>query len=198
MNKIIKSFNTRSFVIEYSILIEELISKTLGLFLNIEWKTSVTLGYKSSALSFNQKVQIIQDLKGIENLMIKKLDCFMFIRNKFAHIREINSFEKLFTISKSGDDVKKNLNKWYSKPADSTNSFEHIFIEYFTKLSSEIIDFLSKISTEHAYEQGYQKGQNDTHAKISEELALALRKYNGGQQILDDVFKKIKEESKKK
>lgn len=97
----------RSFIIEYSILIEELISKTLGELLKVDWKKSKSFGFGSTSLSFNQKAQIVQDIKGFDSMDSKKNRHFIFIRNKFAHVREIETFDDLFEKTSNGNDVKK-------------------------------------------------------------------------------------------
>jgi len=189
-----KTNKTRSHIIETSIIIEELISKTLGLLLNIDWKTSETLGYKSSAISFNQKVQIIKDLKGIDKTIVKKLNYFMTIRNKFAHIREISSYEKFFEVTSNGLEIKNHLQKWYSNPQHSQILTESDYTSYFISLTSEIIRFLTDISIQHAYDKGYQTGKNDITARIVDALVDEIRKLDGGQDIIDRALNKIETE----
>ena len=61
-----KQENLRFYIIEHTIEIEELISETLGKILGINYLESKSFGFKSSSFSFNQKAQIIQDLRGME------------------------------------------------------------------------------------------------------------------------------------
>ena len=146
--------NKRYIVLELTVQIEEIISKTLGLILNIDWIESESLGYKSSALSFNQKVRIIQDIKGLDNEIVKKFDTLMYIRNKFAHVKEINSFESLFLVSNNALDIKKKLHKWYSKEDDNFESEEDKNLNYFIRLCINTQDCLIKISKDHAFKEG--------------------------------------------
>lgn len=105
--------NLRLCIIENSIFIDELVSEIVGNILNINWKESKSFGFESCALSFNQKIQIIQDIKGIEKEDLKKLTCIANIRNKFAHVSHIEKFEDLFTQSKVGKQIKSEFMKWY-------------------------------------------------------------------------------------
>jgi len=107
-----KEINTRTYVIERTILVEFLISRTIGTILNIDWKESKSFGHSSSSLSFNQKVQIIQDLKGLPKETVQKLTCLMNIRNKFAHVFEASNFKSFFENFSVGKQVEKNLKKW--------------------------------------------------------------------------------------
>lgn len=104
--EIITLKHTRHYVIELSVLIEELMSETLGKLLDIEWKTSQSLGMTSKAISFSQKVSFIQDIKRLQKVDRDKLETFMQVRNKFAHVKTINSFENLFS---NKSELKKNL-----------------------------------------------------------------------------------------
>ena len=137
----------RELVIETSITIEEFISVTLGYILNIDWKTSKSLGYQSSSLSFHQKIQLFQDLKGIDKDMIKKLDYIMSIRNKFAHVGEVKTFNDFFKIAKDGEKIKNDLNKWYSAPyADKHDVLYQIF---YLKLVREVLSYINSIAQKH-------------------------------------------------
>lgn len=53
-----KNISVRHLVINQSVLIEELASETLGKAIDIDWKTSITLGYNSTSLSFSHKICI--------------------------------------------------------------------------------------------------------------------------------------------
>lgn len=101
--------NLRLCIIENCIFIEERISKVLGEILNIDWKESKSFGFSSSALGFNQKLHLIMDIKGLESNELKQLTTLMNIRNKFAHLSEIKTFDDLFSKTRIGKEVKKNF-----------------------------------------------------------------------------------------
>ena len=77
-----KTDNIRLYVIEHTLHIETLMSEAIGSLLGVDYKESKSFGFGSSAFSFSQKAQIIQDIKGLESVMTKKLACLM----KAAHL----------------------------------------------------------------------------------------------------------------
>ncbi len=188
----------RYLVIELTVQVEEILSKTLGNLLDIDWKKSKTLGYGSSALSFNQKVIIIQDIKGIDKLTKEKLDVLMYVRNKFAHVKEVNSFESFFSISDKATDLKKKLKKWYHKESDNFEDIEEENVNYFIRLVSDTQNFLVEISKDHSKNKGYQKGLNEATERINDELIAEMRNIEGGDEKLDEIFKRLKKEFNEK
>ena len=188
----------RYLVIELTVQVEEILSKTLGNLLDIDWKKSKTLGYGSSALSFNQKVIIIQDIKGIDKLTKEKLDVLMYVRNKFAHVKEVNSFESFFSISDKATDLKKKLKKWYHKESDNFEDIEEENVNYFIRLVSDTQNFLVEISKDHSKNKGYEKGLNEATERINDELIAEMRNIEGGDEKLDEIFKRLKKEFNEK
>jgi len=197
MTKNNKRKNQRCLVLELTVQIEEIISKTLGLILEINWRESESLGYKSSALGFNQKVRIIQDIKGLDKEIVKKFDALMFIRNKFAHVKEVNSFETLDLVSNNATQIKRNLHNWYSKEGDNFENEEEKNLNYFIRLCGDTQDYLTKISKEHAYKKGFALGQKEADQRIVDELLVELREIDGGDVIIDKILAKLKEEFEK-
>lgn len=100
-----KSENTRLYVKEHAVYLEDMISFILGNILDIEWESSKSLGFSSSALSFKQKVQLIQDKKGIKKERINKLNTLLEIRNKFAHVKSISTFQDYFKSSENAESI---------------------------------------------------------------------------------------------
>ena len=105
-DKISTSENIRLYILEYTLYIEELISETIGTILNIDWQKSKSFGFSSSALSFNQKVIIIQDFKNITSEVKKKFNYLMSIRNKFAHVRHIETYSDFYNSAGDGIQIK--------------------------------------------------------------------------------------------
>lgn len=153
--------NTRFLVIESSIWLEELISKTIGFFLDINWKTSKSLGFGPSSLSLDQKTQIIQDLKGVDAMIINKFSCMMNIRNQFTHVREVNSFENFFKTHTEGEEIKKSLSKWYATDETEKLSEEEQTRKYYLLLFNELMDFLVEISKTHAFDKDVKTGEKN-------------------------------------
>lgn len=91
---------TRAEVMEKGVAIEAGISGILGYILNIEAKSSKSLGYTSKALSFQAKVNLLTDLKFVPPEIAKQFQIFAEVRNKFAHIQHVDNFTKCFEIVK--------------------------------------------------------------------------------------------------
>lgn len=164
------SKDLRLCVIENSIFIEELASRVLGNILNIDWKNSKSFGHGSSSLSFFQKLQLIQDIKGIDKEDLKKLTCLANIRNKFAHVSQINSFEKLFSESSVGKEIQSNYLKWYFDK-DGYEGVHPTKIELvnrlcFYLLTSDVINILLKISDTHLYNMGVHEGKKEVQEQL--------------------------------
>lgn len=88
----------RALVIEKGVALEAGISSLLGMLLEIDVDESLSLGSKSSSLSLNAKVNLLSDLKFVPKDIIWQFQTFAEIRNKFAHLHSVDSFEKCFEI----------------------------------------------------------------------------------------------------
>ena len=185
INIISKSEDLRLYILEHTILVEENISICLGKILNIDWKNSKSFGFSSTALSFNQKVQIIQDTQGLEKIEVQKLADFMSIRNKFAHVRSIATFEDFFNVGANGQNVKKNLAKWYNSETKlEFDSTELKFKNYFFLLAIEVILIIWMKNINYSLQEN-RKNKEITNNKIQLEiLESELKKLPGGKYIL--------------
>lgn len=166
-----KTDNIRLYVIEHTLHIETLMSEAIGSLLGVDYKESKSFGFGSSALSFSQKVQIVQDIKGLESIMTKKLTCLMNIRNKFAHVQEVDSFEKLFEIASNGTQIINQLEKWYV--LDDKNEEDEKYKFLFFKLAEEITKMLWELQVQDRMEKtvlqvekDFQKGQLESFKEI--------------------------------
>ena len=99
----------RHHVIDISVQLEYNISAFLAGYLNINYLESRSFR-KSSSLSFQQKLNLILDMKVLEKDQLEKLEIFGQIRNKFAHDFDIKTYKDCF-FSESG--LKKRLEKIY-------------------------------------------------------------------------------------
>lgn len=172
------SKDLRLCVIENSIFIEELASHVLGNILNIDWKLSKSFGHSSAALSFSQKLQLIQDIKGIDKEDLKKLNCLANIRNKFAHVSHINTFETLFLESSIGKEIRNHFLKWYFDQNGVSDIHptkqEFIFRLCFYLLVNDVIEALLKISNTHVYNVGVSDGKKQFEEKFIKTLINTL------------------------
>lgn len=90
-------FENRNIILETSLVLEKTITALISELLGIKNpEDSITLGNKSSSLSFNQKVDLLIDLGALGKEDKKKFQAFMEIRNTFMHLFEANSFVTCF------------------------------------------------------------------------------------------------------
>jgi hypothetical protein len=167
-------------IIENSIYIEELTSNVLGTILDIDWSSSKSFGNGSTSLSFNQKLQLIQDIKGIEKESLKKITCLANIRNKFAHVSQVNSFEKLFSSSNVGKEIKKNFLAWYFDVRGDSDihpsKLEFVYRLCFYLLVNDVIEILLKINDTHMFNRGYADGKKEANETLVTILLESLIK----------------------
>lgn len=188
-----KTDNLRLYIIEHSLHIETLISEAIGSLLGVNYEESKSFGFGSSALSFNQKVQIVQDIKGIESEMTKKLTCLMNIRNKFAHVQQIDSFDKLFEIASNGNQIKNQLEKWYSLDDKKDEDDKYKFL--FFKLSEEITKMLFELEVQERLSKNVLQMEQDFQKKHMESFNEIISKKKNGEklssEVLEETIKKL-------
>lgn len=188
INDFSASTNLRLYILEHALHVEELVSTALGYILSIDWKKSKSFGYSSVALSFNQKVLIIQDLKGLDKNDIQKLSDFMAIRNKFAHVKSINTFQNFFNSGRNASDVRKNLNKFYPIENSSINDelkYKICFYKLFLDISLILVNKIKK----HEYERGRKDFSHEYFVSVLTELG----KVENGEKILELALMRTKE-----
>lgn len=101
---LVKGMNARREVLEYSLMIESLISFFLSGLLDIpDYKKSKSLGNTSSSLSFNQKVELLIDIQALESKEKSKYIAFMSIRNQFMHNIDADTYENCLKHLKGTD-----------------------------------------------------------------------------------------------
>ncbi|WP_237275336.1 hypothetical protein [Tenacibaculum ovolyticum] len=189
---------TRLFVIEKTISIEEHISETIGHLLNIDWRKSKSLGFSSSSLDFSRKVQIIQDILDISGKedSIKKLTRLMEIRNKFAHVSEIISFEKLFSSTKVGKKIKEDLKNWYLDVEEDNE--EKKYKKCFLNLTNDITRILKDIEIKYLLDKLKEDIENNFNKSYSELLVQEILKLEGGKEINNRIIDEVMQKTKNK
>jgi len=193
--------NLRLCIIENCIFIEETISFVLGTILNIDWKESKSFGFRSTALSFNQKVQIIMDIKGLNSKELKQLTTLMNIRNKFAHLSEIKTFDDLFSKTKVGKKIQKNFKEWYFDKNGisdiTTQNHEKIYRLCFYFLVHNVAEILIKLSRDHMYELGLALGKKEFTEELNHELIESVIGIEGGKELIGGILYKLQTEIRK-
>ena len=116
-------------VLNYSLQLEEIASKSLAYLLDIEdTEDSKSLGNTNTTLSFNQKINLLLDSKSIVKEEKIKFDIFMSIRNQFMHNLNINTFSDAYD-KLTGTEKKLRMlyPKYFLDEFDRENSFINCF-----------------------------------------------------------------------
>lgn len=88
----------RKTILEQSLSIENWLSKIIVSLIHIKKDAPKTLGTKSSAFSFKNKVDLLYDLDRIDKEDYNLFILFMEIRNQLIHNIEIDTLEKALTV----------------------------------------------------------------------------------------------------
>lgn len=190
--------DSRHYVIDYAVKIEELASFTLGQILEIDWKNSESIGFGSSSLSFNQKIKIIQELHGLNDLQRDMLQNLMYIRNKFAHVRLINSFEALFQNSSKGKEVRKFLIKNFATEVQLKQTSETVFQNFFGLMCDKILKFLVNIAKDETELTGLLNLTRRASERFIEIIEKDLEVTDEGKSLYEKAWQKLKDEIENK
>jgi len=191
INSICQSENLRLYIIEHTLILEELVSETLGRILNIDYENSLSFGFGSVALSFNQKVQLISDIKTLTSQERQKMKRIMEIRNKFAHVKRIETFEQLFKLS-SGKDIKKDLENWYSIMIPKGEEKDYKY--HFFLLFKEIGEIIWTITVNHVTVNAKTHANASFTTTYLKYLEQELAQNEEGNDIKDRALQKTKHE----
>ncbi len=92
-------FRNRNIILGTSLIIEKATSRFIANLVGIKKpENSLALGIKNSALSFNQKIDLLIDLGALSAHDKSKFQLFMELRNKFMHVLEADSFVNCFKL----------------------------------------------------------------------------------------------------
>jgi len=97
----------RAITVEMSVKIEHIMNVIIAQLLGVKHEDTKSFGNSSQSLSFHAKANLLLDLNYLDKEQRQKFQIFMEIRNKFAHIHSINTFEKCFALTKSYNQLKK-------------------------------------------------------------------------------------------
>lgn len=165
----------RLFVLNLSIFIERFVSNALAGLLDIDAKESKTLGNKSSAFSFRQKLDLLTDIRVTDKDAVKRFQVFAEIRNQFAHNFDVNDFQSCFSYL---DGVEKFLRNIYKIDGLEKHSNEEQLQILYNYLFNDILNHSHNI-LEKLEERLISKGRDE-----------------GSKQVYEFVFKEINELSK--
>ena len=172
----------RALVMEKGVALEAGISDLLGMLLDIDVPNSLSLGSKNSSLSLNSKVNLLCDLKFVPKSIIWQFQMFTEIRNKFAHLQYVDSFEKCFEILK--DKKNKFLNE-FGKNIPESETEEIKLSVCFSILCISLGIWLQLILKK----THFNKSQDLKKTAVIESLREFFKAPENGQGILEDQLK---------
>jgi hypothetical protein len=153
----------RTFVIEMSVKIEHLLNQIIANLLFVKPENSRSFGTTSQALSFNAKANLLFDLDKLDKQQREKFQIFMEIRNKFAHLYSIDTFEKCFEQTKKYNQIK----KIYGID-EGGESLEEDMEAMFSVLSMDIAKLISEINAELHSEMAVRYTQRNFSEAVKE------------------------------
>lgn len=182
---------TRNLVVEYATMLDEVCSICLCELLQINKETSLSFGYKTQALSFNNKINLLYDLAGTDKIIKNKFQLFAEIRNKFAHVFSISTFKSLSELDK---DWKKNCDKllnWYFPDLSDYPNDEFIYAIAYILLFKELENYTLDISNKNSAKRGYEAGRKDVLEQYYTIINQELLNHKDGLDILKVFIKEI-------
>lgn len=115
----------------------------------------------------------------------------MAIRNKFAHIAEIDSFTNYFNIIKSSKERKKELIKWFPNLKWESTDIEGLYKVAFFFLTFDLLRVLNEIEMRHCYEKGLEQGEKSVPVDFMNIVKSSLQETERGSEILKQIFEKM-------
>ncbi|MEB2782169.1 hypothetical protein U3A58_17385 [Algoriphagus sp. C2-6-M1] len=117
----------------------------------------------------------------------------MSIRNKFAHLDDIDSFQNYFSIIKSSKDRKKELIswfpklRWYAQDVDVERLYKYAFFLLTLDLNSKLID----IEASHVFEKGKSLGAVEALEDFMSTTRDKLSKTKEGEEMLEEIIETV-------
>ncbi|WP_027388796.1 hypothetical protein [Chryseobacterium gregarium] len=188
---------TRALIIEYGTILESGTSSALSHLLGLKIGESKSFGMTSYALSFNNKFTLMSDLTVAEKDIQNKFQLFAEIRNKFAHIFEVNSYEKFCSINSEYKKKGEKLIDTYTKDIEGVEDMEEKDLEFvfqlcFIRLAQDLIKYLEDIIAKYQHDKGYEKGTHDTKEDLLNSFVLESSKTDEGRELLLKVVCEMK------
>ncbi|MBC3540644.1 hypothetical protein ACFSC6_12200 [Rufibacter sediminis] len=179
----------RKDVLAHALIVESMTSLFLAKLIGIDdVANSKVLGNKGGGLSFNQKVDMLIEIRALSAADKKKFQAFMEIRNQFMHNMEASTYEKCFSYL---DGKEAFLVKLYPQYAGQTR--EQKLKSITDALSKDVVD-LTMALTERFKDKIRKDVENDMAAKSQQAFINAIEEMK---TVLDTVFNKEIEKSDK-
>lgn len=186
-----QSLSPRAFTVEMSVKIEHILNLIIAQLLGVKYEDTRSLGNSSQALSFNAKANLLLDLNYLDKEHGQKFQIFMEIRNKFAHLHSVDTYEKCFAQTKNYNQLKKLFE--IDKDGDNLEEdMEYLFIV----LSMDIAMTLDKIKDRIYSEMAVKFTQRRFTELIKTKREEYKSKHPEYANAVDDFIKFIKDDLK--
>jgi len=110
------------------------------------------------------------------------------IRNKFAHVQEVDSFDKLFEIASNGTQIKNQLDKWYSLEEKKEEDENYKFL--FFKLAEEITIMLVELQVKERTTKSVLQAENDFQKSQLESFKEIMLESDNPEAINEEVLRR--------
>lgn len=189
MEKYNQNLSPRAFTVEMSVKIELILNIIMGQVLGVKYDNTRSFGNSSQSLSFNAKANLLLDLNYLDKEQRQKFQIFMEIRNKFAHLHAVDTFEKCFAQTNNYNQLKKLFE--IDKAGESLEEdMEYIFIA----LSMDIVITLDKIKDRTYSEMAVKYTQRRFTEAIKTKREEYKSKHPENAIAVDDFIKYIKDD----
>jgi hypothetical protein len=181
----------RLLVINLSILIERFASAALSSFLDIDLKTSKTLGNKSSAFSFRQKLDLLSDIRATDKTAVAKFQLFAEIRNQFAHNFDVHDFKSCLSFLDGAENfLRKNYKVVGIENMDVEHQLQSLYMSLFNDVISCSHDILEKVA-----EKFINKGKEQGQKEVYEHVFDSIKEYAKNDPDFNEKYSKIIDEA---
>lgn len=178
---------SRAFVVEMSVKIEHILNLIMAQLLGVKHEETRSFGNSSQALSFNAKANLLLDLNYLDKEHGQKFQIFMEIRNKFAHVYSVDTFEKCFAQTKNYNQLKKLFG------IDEDGESKEKDMEYlFISLSMDIAMTLNKLKDRIQNEMAVKYTQRRFTEVIKTKREEYKSKHPEKAKTVDDFIEYIK------
>lgn len=183
----------RSLVLDNSLKIESCINNALLLTLSVSSEKRKALSLNSSSLSFKGKIDLLHDIKILDDCEYRFFLTAMEIRNKFMHNVSCSSF--LIAINLLGKDKEKFLSKFKNEinieaPPKEESEKEKFYFDCYNNLTDIIIIISIRMIKRFTDEQNIKR---DFLINVFKFVSFLSEKHFELSEVIDDFCKDMKE-----
>ena len=184
-----QNLSPRAFTVEMSVKIEHILNVIMAQLLGVKHEGTKSFGNSSQALSFNAKANLLLDLNYLNKEQRLKFQIFIEIRNKFAHIHSVDTFEKCFAQTNNYNQLKKLFG--IDEEGDSLEKdMEYLFIALSMDIAITLNEIKDRIHSEMAVKY--------TQRRFTESIKTKREEYKSKHPenaiAVDDFIKYIKDD----